>query len=92
MKGPTLFDENGYDCYPCLFLQVITTFKLQGLGGEHQDNYDYSRQSLAGALQIVRVYEDENAGSISNRLVENTVMHAPKVHLNYVFKHCIACS
>lgn len=79
MKGPTLFDEKGYDCYPCLLLQVITTFKLQGLRGEHQDNYDYSHQSLAGALQIVQVDEDENAGSISNRLVENAVMHAPKV-------------
>lgn len=79
MKGPTLFDEKGYDCYLCLSLQVITTFKLQGLRGEHQDNCDYSHQSLAGALQIVRVYEDENAGSISNRLVENAVMHAPKV-------------
>ncbi|XP_050363583.1 protein tesmin/TSO1-like CXC 2 isoform X2 [Argentina anserina] len=50
----------------------------QGLRGESQHDYDYSPQSLAGALHIGQVYDDENAGSIPNRLVENAIMHAPK--------------
>ncbi|KAL6215144.1 hypothetical protein ACLB2K_014575 [Fragaria x ananassa] len=48
------------------------------LRGEHQDDYGYSPQSLAGALHIGHVYEDDEAGSIPNRLVENAVMHASK--------------
>ncbi|KAM5564551.1 protein tesmin/TSO1-like CXC 4 [Rosa sericea] len=50
----------------------------RGLRGEHQNDYDYCPQSLAGALHIGQVYEDENAGSIPNRLIENAVMHASK--------------
>lgn len=64
--------------FSCLFLHVITTF-LQVLRGEHQDDYGYSPQSLAGALHIGHVYEEDEAGSIPNRLVENAVMHASKV-------------